>query len=221
MPRRARKPRPSRSSRPVIEALEARSLQAIAALIAAHAAAAAASRPAVPVAAFQPGPGAVPTSHELHRESFLARFQGPFVIGPGRFSDQARLFTMTGGGNANQFDHGNINIGLVTPTDPSQPVRGTAALFAKNVATTGTVLVLDLTAPPNSDPNRPPTHLTWTIDPNSGGLYTGATGQGTLDLIAQPGGRRPARAFASGTAGVIVRGLVDTSGIGNILRFSN
>lgn len=219
MPRRPARPRSVRTASPAVEGLEARSLQAIAALIAAHAASTA--RPIAAMPALLPGPGAVPTPHELRRETFLARFQGPLTVGPGRFSDQARLLMMTGGGGANQFDHGNINVALAIPSDPAQPVRGTAALFAKNVATTGTVLILDLSAPPQADPGRSPTHFQWTVDGNSGGLYTGAQGQGTLDLILPAGGRLPPRGVSSGTAGVIVRGLVNTSGVGNILRFDD
>jgi hypothetical protein len=163
---------------------------------------------------------AVPTRHERVREAFNGRFQGPFATGPGRFKDQALLTHVQGGGNTNQFLHGNVIIQMTTPRDPSQPETGTAELFAKNVATTGTVLVLDLTGTAPADPVRPPTHFTWTVDTSSGGLYTNATGQGTLDLIYFPGGHLPSRARQAGHAGAVFQGRVNTTGTGNLLQFS-
>jgi hypothetical protein len=160
------------------------------------------------------------TAHEQARETFGARFQGPFTTGPGRFKNDALLVHMSGGGTANQFLHGNVLIQVTRPTDPTQPVTGTAELFAKNVATTGTVLVLDLAGTAPSDPMKPPAHLTWTVNPSSGGLYTNSTGQGTLDLVYFPGGKRPQRTFQAGTAGAVFQGQINTTGVGNLLQFS-
>jgi hypothetical protein len=166
-------------------------------------------------------PGAsVPTAHERAREAFSARFQGPFVTGPGRFKDRSLLIHVSGGGTSNQFFHGNAIIQINVPKDPAQPVTGFAQLFAKNVATTGTTLVLDLTGTAPADPSQRPGHLTWTVDASSGGLYTAATGQGTLDLIYFPGGNIPSRAFQAGDAGAVFQGQINTTGTGNLLQFS-
>src|SRR5262249_7530946 len=126
------------------------------------------------------------------------------------------------GGTSNQFLHGNVLIGMNTPADPTQPVTGTAQLYDKNVSTTGTVLVLNLTGAAPTDPERPPTHLTWTVDGSPEGSYSNATGPGTLDLIYFPGRgiRHPQRALLSGIAGAVFKGQVNTTGTGNILQFS-
>src|SRR6185312_3577232 len=97
--------------------------------------------------------------------------------------------------------------------------RATASIYAQNSATTGTILVLDLSAAPQSDPSKPPTHLSWTINGSSGGLYSNAvaTQPGTLDIRyfperALPGGHR------SGRANLIFRGTILTTGTGNVAR---
>jgi hypothetical protein len=161
-----------------------------------------------------------PTSHEKAREMFSGRFQGSYTTGPGRSSAVALQTFINAGGTSNQFFHGNVLISITTPTDPTQPVTGTAQLFAKNVSTTGTTLVLDLQGTVPADPLKPLTQLTWTVDSSSGGLYTNATGQGTLSIIYFPGGKRPPRALQAGTAGAVFQGQVFTTGVGNILRFS-
>jgi hypothetical protein len=158
-----------------------------------------------------------PTPHEKVRESFDARFQGPFTTGPGRFTNEALLTFVKGGGTSNQFLHGDVLIKITTPKDPTQPVTGTAELLSKTVATSGTILVLDLTGRAPANPLQPPGHLTWTVSGSSSGTYTNATGQGTLDLIYFPGGKRPQRAFQAGTAGAVFHGQVNTTGVGNYL----
>ena len=162
----------------------------------------------------------VPTPHEMVREAFEARFQGPYNTGPGRFTSDALLTHVNAGGTSNQFLHGNVLIQITTPRDPTQPVTGTAELFEKNVATTGTILVLDLTGTSPADPTRPPSHLNWTVNGNSSGFYTNAKGQGTLNLIYFPGGRRPQRSFQAGNAGSVFQGQIYTTGVGSLLQFS-
>jgi hypothetical protein len=62
------------------------------------------------------------------------------------------------------------------------------------------------------------TRFTWTVVSSSGGTFSGGTGQGTVELHYQPGGKLPARAQSAAVAGVIFRGLIDTNGVTNILR---
>src|SRR3954468_22305434 len=119
-----------------------------------------------------PTPAPAPTPHEVVREQFSARFQGQFFTGPGRFTDEALRTQMNAGGTSNQFLHGNVLINIASPKDPTRPVTGTAQLFEKNVSTTGTILVLDLTGTAPADPTRPPSHLTWTVNSSSSGTYT-------------------------------------------------
>jgi hypothetical protein len=210
MSSRSRTRGPSRRHEPCIEAMESRDLLTVMPThLASLARAARSTSQATPT----------PTHHEKARAAFNAHFQGPYTTGPGRLTNQALLTFVNAGGTSNQFLHGNVLIAINTPSDPTQPVTGTAQLFDKNVATTGTSLVLDLQGNAPAGLLKPPTQLTWTVDSSSGGQYTNATGQGTLNIIYFPGGRRPARALQAGTAGAVFQGQVFTTGVGNILQF--
>jgi hypothetical protein len=160
-----------------------------------------------------------PTPHELARERFSARFSGSFVSGPGRFTDQALQTFIKGGGTSNAFLHGNLQMSVYTPVDSTGQTTGLAALIVKNVSNTGNVVVLDLMGDTQSlDRSGRPTRLNWTVDGASGGTFSNATGQGTLQILYQPGGKLPARALSAGSAGVIFRGSIETNGVTNILR---
>src|SRR4051794_22715548 len=139
---RSRTGGPSRRRAPVVEEMGARDLLSV---LASHAANRTRETRAVHPAQGAAVTQAIPTPHERAREQFQARFRGQFFTGPGRFTDVALQTHVTAGGTSNQFLHGNVLIGINTPTDPTQPVTGTAELFDKNVSTTGTVLVLSLT----------------------------------------------------------------------------
>src|SRR4051812_16778683 len=41
-----------------------------------------------------------PTAHELAREKFVAKFSGSFLVGPGRFTDEASQTFIKGGGTS-------------------------------------------------------------------------------------------------------------------------
>jgi hypothetical protein len=176
-----------------------------------------------PVSA-RPGPTAaavpqVPTPHELAREQFVAKFSGSFVTGPGRFTDQASQTFIKGGGTSSAFLHGDIQMAVYSPVDPNGQTTGTAALIVKNVSNSGNLLVLDLQGDTTSlDRAGRPTRFTWTVDGSSGGTFSGATGQGTVEIRYWSGGKLPARARMAGSAGVIFRGRIDTNGITNVLR---
>ena len=45
-----------------------------------------------------------------------------------------------------------------------------------------------------------PTRFTWTVNGSSGGTFSGATGQGTVEIRYQPGGKLPDRARSAGVA---------------------
>jgi len=96
-----------------------------------------------------------------------------------------------------------------------------ATLYARNVANTGNLLVLDLTADPPDGTHGLPTQLTWTVDGSSGGIWQNAagfgTGQGTLDFRYSPSGRSPRGKFASGSVSLVFQGFINTSGTGNVL----
>jgi hypothetical protein len=159
------------------------------------------------------------TVHEQKRQAFTALFKGPYVVGAGRFTDQRSQIYISGGGTSNMFLHGNLQLGLFTPSDTSQSTTGLASLADKNVSDTGNILILDLVANPESvDRRGRPTEFTWTVNAASGGAYALATGQGTLQVRYFPGGRLPARAREAGTAGLVFKGQIYTTGITNLLR---
>jgi len=150
-----------------------------------------------------------PTPHEQARTAFRAVFTGPFAIGPGRYSDQAHILYMRGVGGSNFFRHGNINLGIVIPKDPSAQVTGEAVLADKNV-NSGGILGLQIVADQFDQFGRP-THLIFVEDPN---IYSGAffveSSTGTVDI-----------GYHGGAATVVFNGNVYTSGLTNPLRNSD
>ena len=160
-----------------------------------------------------------PMPHELARERFSARFKGPFVVGLPRFTDQVSQTYIYGGGISTAFLHGDLQLAFAIPTDRTQPIVGQAVMTVKNVSNTGNQLILDLQADPTSLDNAGrPTRFMWTQNAASGGIFTNGSGSGTLQIQYTPGGKRPPRAFASGTAGVLFQGTIFTTNLNNTLR---
>jgi hypothetical protein len=201
-----------------LETLEGRELLSIAPyLYAAQAAQEFARLKATDVAA-SPASNGVPTPHELARQRFTASYTGQVLFGPGRTTAQLSQAFFVGAMTSSAFLHGNLVMSVITPIDPTQSVTGQAALIVRNVSNSGNELILDLQGGPPSA-TTPPTHLTWTVNGSSGGAFTNATGQGTVDIRY----RRFTHPTASGTqaavATVVFRGLLDTTGLNNVLRF--
>jgi hypothetical protein len=162
---------------------------------------------------------AQPTPHELARRAFVAKFSGRFTTGPGRLTDQSSQTFINGGGTSSAFLHGDLQMAVYTPRDPSAGTTGTAALIVKNVSNSGNLLVLDLVGDATAvDPAGRPTRFTWTVNGGSGGAFSGAVGQGTVEIRYRPGGKVPRRATSAGGAGVIFQGSIDTNGVTNVLR---
>ena len=119
-------------------------------------------------------------------------------------------------GMSNQSLRVFLQMRFFVPTDPTQPTTGVASITLKNTSTTGTQLILDLTAAPQIGSSRFPSQFTWTVDPSSAGFYLNAggfgMGQGTLDIHYAPGGNRPANTFSAGRAFVVVNGMINTIG---------
>src|SRR5947209_16424191 len=169
------------------ERLEGRDLPSLAPLL--YAAAAQRQRPApIRAAEVAPAPAPLPTPHEQAREAFNAKFTGRFATGPGRFTDQSMQTYIYGGGTSSAFLHGNFELSAFSPVDPAGSVTGTATLFVKNVSNSGNALILDLTGAPSPDGRTPPALLSWTVNGASGGIFTNATGQGTVEIHYSPGG---------------------------------
>jgi hypothetical protein len=193
-------------------------LVTLAARAAAEAKAAQAAAPRVAPAADTAG---TPTPHELHRETFVGRFKGNYLIGPGRTSDQVLQLSSKGYGGANQSFHLWTDMRITVPADRSLPPTGVIYIISWNVGTTGTQLFLDLTGDPRTAVNGIPTHYTWTVDPSSSGIYAGAggygTGHGTLDIqFFRPSpGKTPGTLV--GKMNFAVNGLIDAAGNFNVI----
>jgi hypothetical protein len=165
-----------------------------------------------------------PTPHELAREDFRAVFTGPYVIAPGRFSDQSQVMFFQGVGGSTFFLHGNFNMGIATYTDPTIPASGAAVLNDKNNNGAG-IVGLDIQVDPTSyDRAGRPTRLTFDSDPNIySGIFFVSQSTGTIEIHYQPGrvsGKFPG-ALGQGVATVYFHGLLYTSGMTNPLRNSN
>jgi hypothetical protein len=202
---------------PVVERLETLDLMSVVPIYMAHQMGHSRTVPTLAPAAITSSETGQPTPHELARQRFVAHANGPFVTGPGRFTDQLLQGSIEASGGSNQSLNLVLRMAFFVPTDPTQPVTGVATLIPRNVSTTGSTLILDLTAAPGSGTNALPTHFTWTVDPSSGGLYSNAAGfgmgQGTLDVHYRRGGKAARRNFPAGHASVAVKGLINTGSV--------
>jgi hypothetical protein len=146
-----------------------------------------------------------PTPRELARSRFRAYFDGPAMVGPGRFSDQARILHIRGVGGATGFLHGDVNLGIVTPTDPNAPFQGLAVLQDKSTGS-GAILGLDLSGSRTDvDARGRPTRMSFVSSPNIyGGGYTANSSSGTMTIK-----------YHGNRAVVRFNGLVFTNGLTN------
>jgi hypothetical protein len=154
-----------------------------------------------------PGPGD-PTPRELARERFKAYFNGPFHSTPPRFTGQAKLLQFRGIGGSTQFIHGDYQMTIAIPKDPSASIVGNAYLQDRNINSSGQV-GFDLTFDPQSlDRFGRPTRGTFTQDPNIySGVYFVDTASGTVTIR-----------YAKRAATVTFQGLMYTNGITDPLR---
>lgn len=146
-----------------------------------------------------------PTATELAREKFVAKFTGPSIVKPGRFSDQKQILYLRGlgGSTPNFFLRGDYGLAIVIPTDPTQPTTGFAFLDDKN-NNSGGVVGLDLLADPTSfDAKGRPTRLTFTADPNVyGGIFFVDSAVGRVHIT-----------YGKNTATTVFSGRIYTSGL--------
>ena len=157
------------------------------------------------------------TPPDRTRQGFFAAFNGSYVVGPGRIEGQALRTYMNVAGTSSAFLHGQAQVALAIPTDPTQGLTGTATLLDKNYAQTGNFLMLDLQGDPQPSPDGRPMRLTWSVADSSSGTFAGAGGQGILVVSYHPGGRRPPQALHWGRVGVQFRGQITLNGTTNPL----
>ncbi len=165
-------------------------------------------------------PTGTPKPGELKRQQFTARFVGPYSVVPGRTSTQATQTLIQGGGTSNTILHGDIQIRIVKPIDPTLPFGGVGSIFDRNI-NTNTVLGFDLSAPEQDvDRGGRPDHFPIvTIDINeSAGVYVESYGQGTINIKYIPSSKRTAGVLSQGTAIVTVHMQIYAPNASFILR---
>jgi hypothetical protein len=214
--------------RPAVEGIEARLLLSATsslvtqsrphqAAIVARAGADPASLPPNPLLS----PSGQPTPHEQARQRFVAKFVGTFTVGTGRFTSEAQQLYFRGSGGSNQMLHGDTQLRMITPSDPSQPLGGEMSIFDRNI-NNNSALGLDLSADPATDLDSSgrPIRMTITqLDVNlSGGIYGAGLAAGTVEIRYKPSSGRSPGVLSQGTAVVTVRAQIYSLGTNGILK---
>ncbi|MGP0067588.1 MAG: hypothetical protein ACLQGP_28835 [Isosphaeraceae bacterium] len=157
----------------------------------------------------------------LKKEQFSARYVGPYSVVPGKTTTQSTQTLIQGAGTANTMLHSDMQMRLVTPTDPSLPIGGVTSIFDRNI-NTNTVLGLDLSVPQTDvdQAGRPDSFSTVTLDSNiSSGVYVEGYSQGTVTIRYIPGGRHTIPgAISQGTAIVTIHAQIYSSNASFLLR---
>jgi hypothetical protein len=165
-------------------------------------------------------PTGTPIPHEAVRERFSATYTGIYTLGRGRFDSQSRSFAFQGAGESTYSLHGDAQLGLVTPKDPTRPLSGLLTQFDRN-NNTNYVYGIDVAGDQVTGVDRfgRPTHLTYTTDVNvSSGIAVESLSSGTID-IRYVSSRAPARGiFTSGTAVMVIRGSIYSLGSSQNLK---
>ena len=200
------------------ERLEGRALLAAHSL--ANPALLARTTPEVSLTSTTPSNPPAPTARETARQHYSGVFHGTFLVGPGQYTNQAATIRIEASGHSNQSFNANLQMILLTPQDQVNGITtGGASVAARNVATSGTSLILDLTASPATGPGGLPTSGTWTVNNSSGGAYSAAgpfgNGSGTFKIRYVANGSVPKGALHSGRVGVVLDGQVYSSGVTN------
>ena len=166
-------------------------------------------------------PTGTPKPGQLKREQFTARYVGPYSVVPGKTTTQATQTLIQGAGTANTMLHSDLQVRLVTPSDPSLPIGGVLSIFDRNI-NTNTVLGLDLAAPQSAvdGAGRPNRFTTVTLDPNiSSGVYVEGYSEGVVVIHYIPGGRHTIPgAISQGTAIVTIHAQIYTANASFLLR---
>jgi len=165
------------------------------------------------------------TKREQRREHFTARFAGTYTVGAGRTSDERIQTFITAAGSTNTILHGDIQLLLVTPKDPSLPIGGVSAIFDRNL-NTNAVLGLDEAAPQSSQYiNRlglPSLLPKVSVDVNlSAGTYDEAYSVGTMNIHYFPSSKRTPGVISQGKAVVTIHAQIYSANVGFILRNAN
>lgn len=168
-------------------------------------------------------PTGTPKPGELRREQFTARFVGPYSVIPGRTTTQATQTLIQGAGSTTTMLHGDIQIRIVKPTDPTLPFGAVGTVFDRNI-NTNSALGFDLSAPQQyvDRAGRPNHFPTFTIDVNaSAGLYVESYATGTVNIRYIPGARHRPGVLSQGTAIVTIHAQIYSPNASLLLRNVN
>jgi hypothetical protein len=165
------------------------------------------------------------SNRQLRRERFVARFVGTYTVGPGRTSDESIQTFIKAAGSANTIRHGDIQLLMITPKDPSLPIGGVSAIFDRNL-NSNTVVGFDESAPQSSPYiNRlglPSLLPKVSMDVNiSAGTYVEGYAVGTIDIHYILSGVRTPGVIIQGKAIVTIHAQIYTANVNFILRNSN
>lgn len=161
-----------------------------------------------------------PTAREIARQHYSGVFQGSYLIGPGQYTNQAATIRIEASGHSNQSYNANMQMILLTPRDHvNGTTTGAANVAARNVATSGTSLIINITAPPPTSRGGLPTSGTWTVSGGSGGAYSAVgpfgEGSGTVTMRYIANGKVPKGARGAGRVLVLLQGQIYSSGVTN------
>ena len=162
------------------------------------------------------------TQRQFRREQFKARYVGTYTEGSGRTAAEKNQVFITGAGNANTILHSDIQLLIVTPTDPSSPIGGVTTIFDRNI-NSNTALGLDLASPQSSQTigrNGLPVLLNKvSVDVNiSSGVYTEGYSLGTIRIRYIPSGKHTPGVLSQGKAIVTIHAQIYTPNTSFILR---
>ncbi len=150
----------------------------------------------------------VPTPQAAAMGRYQVAFHGYYVVGPPQFQNQQARTVVNA--NAPSWQKGHqlfLSFNYAVPQDGSSVSPVTITIKGPHPSPTGDSLVLDATIEPASQGQVLPTYMTWTVNGSkSGGIFAGASGQGTAELVygrARGGGRAQV-----GSASVLIDGLV-------------
>ncbi len=159
---------------------------------------------------------------------FKTQGSGPYAVSPPLYNSQTKAVTYLGTLHSTQFLHGTLLMRIELNKDGT--ADGFAAVRNRNVAATGSILVLDIggfaqnaagtgqSIPSTFDSLGRPVTLGFNVDTNaSGGVYAGAYGQGTLTITYN--GNHGKSKNSAGSATVFFNGLVLPNNVADITQY--
>lgn len=162
------------------------------------------------------------TQREFRKEQFKARYVGTYTVGAGRTSTEKNAVFIAAAGSANTMVHSDIQLLLITPSDPNSPIGGISTIFDRNI-NSNTSLGFNIAAPQSPQTigrNGLPFFLNKVSgDVNiSAGVYTEAYSVGTIKIHYIPSGKHSPGVLNQGKAIVTIHAQIYSPNVSFILR---